>query len=56
VSARPEPLAPFVEASAAAADTEALIARFSDELTAVGGHVYRLSADSFDSADELAAG
>lgn len=55
VTTRPEPLEPFVE-PIAAADTEALIARFSDELTAVGGHVYRLTSEGNQSVDELVAG
>jgi L-lactate dehydrogenase complex protein LldG len=55
VTAPPAPLEPFVE-SCPAEDTEALITRFSNELTAVGGNVYRLTSDSFQYVEELAAG
>ena len=39
---RPKPLEPFVEPSADV-NTEELVARFTLELNAVGGHVYRVS-------------
>ena len=55
VTARPAPLEPFVEASVVE-DVEALITRFSNELTAVGGHVYRLVSDKVQFIEELATG
>lgn len=50
---RPAPLDPFVEASADV-DSEELVTRFTSELTAVGGHVYRVVSDKLQFVDGLA--
>src|SRR6185295_20132020 len=55
VTVRPEPLEPFVE-PLAMDDSEALVARFSTELNAVSGNVYRLMSDKLQFVDELATG
>jgi L-lactate utilization protein LutC len=55
VTARPAPLEPFVE-PLAADDVEALVERFSTELNAVAGNVYRLVSDKLQFVDELATG
>ncbi|HXM36262.1 MAG TPA: lactate utilization protein [Pyrinomonadaceae bacterium] len=55
VSVRPAPLEPFVEPRAAE-DVEALVTRFSTELNAVGGNVYRLMSGKLQFVDELATG
>jgi L-lactate dehydrogenase complex protein LldG len=52
---RPAPLDPFVEPYAPV-DSEALVARFSTELNAVSGNVYRLVSDKLQFVDELATG
>lgn len=55
VTERPAPLAPFVEPRAAD-DMEGMVARFSAELNAVVGNVYRLVSDKVEFVDELATG
>lgn len=55
VTVRPEPLEPFIE-SLAAEDVEALVARFSKELSAVVGNVYRLESGKDEFVEELANG
>jgi L-lactate utilization protein LutC len=48
---RPAELEPFVEASVGAS-VEELVARFSTELTAVGGYVYRIGSDKLQFVDD----
>src|ERR1700682_1320022 len=55
VSVRPAPLEPFVEPRAAE-DVEALVTRFSTELNAVGGNVYRLMSGKLQFVGEVATG
>ena len=55
VTVRPAPLEPFVE-PLAADDVEALVERFSTELNAVVGNVYRLMSDKLQFVEELATG
>jgi len=55
VTARPVPLEPFIEPQETD-DTEQLVTRFSNELTAVGGHVYRLTSGDAQIVAELAGG
>ena len=55
VTVRPAPLEPFVE-PLAADDVEALVERFSIELNAVVGNVYRLVSDKLQFVEELATG
>jgi len=55
VTVRPALLEPFVEPFGEA-DVEALVARFSTELNAVSGSVYRLESGKLQFVDELATG
>jgi L-lactate dehydrogenase complex protein LldG len=55
ITERPAPLAPFVEPRVSD-DIEVLVARFSAELNAVSGNVYRLVSDKLQFVDELATG